>query len=352
MSSPKISVLVPMYNRKHYIANCLDSVLIQSFQDFEIVVRDDGSTDGSADFVEKNYAAEISSGKIKLKRNEKNLGEDPTTIRLFLDAAGKYFSVLHSDDMYLPHALKYLYETAEKFQADIVHTIRFLNSPPDGVIKEGTQFQIMSPESQKVDTATVMPDDQLSRFKEFFYSSLFFGDIQYTFFRRDFVLDNKILLDTRASNLHWLFLAKVYVKTPEIYYIRRDAPDSITRSGNHNRKDIFSVEYLEKSLSKLIEDGARFERFADQFEIFKEHPEFKYLIAARVFNVMTSFYIGGRGYYRSGRVPEEVRAAVEKVFKKYFGVHAGYPIFLFHLKNFHQYLPGFERVFLTPPNHQ
>ncbi len=131
-------------------------------------MRDDGSTDGSADFVEKNYAAEISSGKIKLKRNEKNLGEDPTTIRLFLDAAGKYFSVLHSDDMYLPHALKYLYETAEKFQADIVHTIRFLNSPPDGVIKEGTQFQIMSPESQKVDTATVMPADQLSRFKEFF----------------------------------------------------------------------------------------------------------------------------------------------------------------------------------------
>ena len=100
-------------------------------------------------------------------------------------------------------------------------------------------------------------------------------------------------------------------------------------------------------MSTLIEDGARFERLADQFEIFKEHPEFKYLMAARVFNVMTLVYIKGRGYYRDGRVPEEVREVVEKVFKKYFGMHAAYPIFLFHLINFQPYIPGFERVFLT-----
>ena len=118
MDAPKISVLIPMYNRKHYIADCIDSVLAQTFQDFEIVVRDDGSTDGSAEFVEERYAAEISAGKVKLKRNGKNLGEDPTTIRLFLDAAGKYFGVLHSDDMYLPHALQYIFTRPPK------------NSPP------------------------------------------------------------------------------------------------------------------------------------------------------------------------------------------------------------------------------
>lgn len=348
MDAPKISILIPMYNRKHYIEQCIDSVLRQTFQDFEIVVRDDGSTDGSAEFVEEKYAAEISAGKIRLKRNGKNLGENPTVIRLFLDAAGKYFAVLHSDDMYLPHALQYLYETAEKFHADIVHTIRFLKSPPGGVIKEGTPLQVMSPETQKVDEVTVMPDDQLSRFKEFFYSSNYFGDIQYTFFRREFVMDNKILVDTRGSYLHWLFLAKVYVKTPEIYYIYRDAPDSKSRSTNQNRAQMYSLERLEESLSKLIEDGAEFERLDERYEIFRAHPEFKYLVAARVFNVMTVCNVKGKAYYRDGRVPEDVRAVVEKVFKRYFGVHAAYPIFLFHLINFYPYIPSFERTFLIP----
>ena len=272
MHEPKISVLIPLYNHKNYIADTINSVLNQTFQDFEIIVRDDGSTDGSAEFVEEHYAAEIASGKIKLNRNPKNLGGGLNHIRLFLDATGKYFSILHHDYMYLPHALKYLYDTAEKFNADIVHTIRFLNSPPDGVIKEGTPLRIMSPESQTVNEATVMPDDQFSRFKEFFYSSWFFGDIQYTFFRREFVLDNKILVDTLGNYLHWLFLAKVYVKTPEIYYIRRDTPDSVTRSNAANRKDIFSIKNLERDLTTLIEDSAKFERLADNYELFREHP--------------------------------------------------------------------------------
>ena len=53
MHEPKISVLIPLYNHKNYIADTINSVLNQTFQDFEIIVRDDGSTDGSAEFVEE-----------------------------------------------------------------------------------------------------------------------------------------------------------------------------------------------------------------------------------------------------------------------------------------------------------
>lgn len=61
--NPKISVLVPLYNRKHYISNVIDSVLSQSFQDFELIIRDDGSTDGSYDFVREKYAKYIGEAK-------------------------------------------------------------------------------------------------------------------------------------------------------------------------------------------------------------------------------------------------------------------------------------------------
>ncbi len=100
MNTPKISVLIPLYNRKHYIEDCIDSVLNQTFKDFEIIIRDDVSTDGVFDFVKERYAAEISAGKIKLFRNEKNISEAFNVSRLLRDATGKYLTILHNDDLY------------------------------------------------------------------------------------------------------------------------------------------------------------------------------------------------------------------------------------------------------------
>ena len=148
--TPKISVLIPLYNRRRYIEDAINSVLIQTFTDFEIIVRDDGSTDGSADFVEQRYAAEISSGKLKLRRNEKNLGEFPTDNRLLREATGKYVMLLHSDDLYLLNALEQLHDAAEYFNADVVHAGTFLESPAGGVIDENTPLKVMCWENRVV----------------------------------------------------------------------------------------------------------------------------------------------------------------------------------------------------------
>lgn len=349
MEVPKISVLIPTYNRKHYIADAINSVLNQTFQDFEIVVRDDGSTDGTLDFLKERYAAQISAGKLRLKSNPKNLGEGPTSISLILDSFGKYFVFLHSDDMYLSHALQSLYETAETYNADVVHSIRFLNSPPGGVINKDTPLRVISPESRTVDKITVMPDDQFSRFVEYVNSSNNFGDIQYTFFNRDFVLENRILIETRCDPLWWLLLAKVYVKTPVIHYIYRNAPDAKSNTTSTSSPTLYPTERIEESIDKLIEMGLRFDKHAAEFEIFREHPEYGYLIKARQFNVMTANWIKARNFYRNGTVPPQVRQIVERAFKKHFGENASYPIFLFHLVNFLPYIPGFERAFIAPP---
>ena len=156
MDTKKISVLIPMYNRKIYIEDRINSVLKQTFSDYEIVIRDDASTDGVFEFVKNHYDKEISRGKIILLRNEKNLGELKTLSKLLFDAKGKYITILHNDDLYLPNALKTLYETAEKFSADVVHCTNFLTSAPDGVIKNGTRLKRISKDRNNVSEVKIL----------------------------------------------------------------------------------------------------------------------------------------------------------------------------------------------------
>jgi len=248
MNAPKISVLIPMYNRKHYIEQCIDSVLEQTFQDYELIVRDNDSTDGSADFVAEKYSKEISSGKIKLRRNEKNMGEQPNVNRLLREASGKYVMILHSDDMFLPHALAHMYEVAEHFNADVVHEARFLITAPDGIIEKGRPLKLNSHDFHQVDKPEVMSDDLIERFKEWHLSGTFM-DTQYNIFKRKFLTENDLRCYDFGGHLlfelEWLIKAKVFVKTPTLCYICRNSFDSGT-----NEK--FSPERATKIISDYI----------------------------------------------------------------------------------------------------
>lgn len=324
MGAPKISVLIPMYNRKHYITQCLDSVLNQTFQDFEVIVRDDGSSDGSADFVAEKYAAEISSGKIKLCRNEKNIGEFPTDNRLLREATGKYIMILHSDDLYLPHALEHMYKVAEHFQADVVHECKHLTTAPDGIIAEGTPLKISLYDKLQVKDVAVMPNDPAVRFR------MWLNDIgidaQHNIFNRQFIVENDLRFETFGGNrllaLKWLLQAKVFVKTPISFYIYRNAPDSITRA-----------KCPPEHVARFITQQMQLSRYLDEYfateDFFKDKPELQYLARSNLFMAFDNYRVNRRGVYKNGITPE-LHHAVEDTLKKYFGDDAALPTFLFH----------------------
>ena len=67
--SPKVSVVIPLYNREKYVRSAVDSILSQTFSDFELLVIDDGSTDGSIAVVQS-----YSDPRIRFVRNNTNLG--------------------------------------------------------------------------------------------------------------------------------------------------------------------------------------------------------------------------------------------------------------------------------------
>lgn len=95
VESKKISVLVPVYNVREYLPKCLDSLERQTYRNLEIIFVDDASTDGSADFVEKNLCRFANA---RLIRHEQNKNLFLTRISAMRECAGDYIICLDSDD--------------------------------------------------------------------------------------------------------------------------------------------------------------------------------------------------------------------------------------------------------------
>lgn len=100
---PKVSVIIPTYNRAFYIRETIDSVIKQSFQDFDIIIVDDGSTDSTKSIVDryiKNYPDKIRYFF------QKNSGAGSARNRGIQEATSGYIAFLDSDDLWLPQKLE------------------------------------------------------------------------------------------------------------------------------------------------------------------------------------------------------------------------------------------------------
>ena len=114
--TPAVSVIVPAHNVVAYIAEALESLESQTFTDFEVVVVDDGSTDGTREIIEAFCAARPRFHAIAQDRlgvsAARNAGLDV--------ARGEYIAFLDGDDVYLPDTLRLLHGRATATQADLV----------------------------------------------------------------------------------------------------------------------------------------------------------------------------------------------------------------------------------------
>lgn len=102
MSAPTVSVLMPTYNYAHYIGEAIQSVLDQTFQNFELIIVDDRSSDNT-DEVVKPFLADT---RVKYFKNEKNLGLVGNFNKCLDYATGKYIKYLLADDKFHPQLLE------------------------------------------------------------------------------------------------------------------------------------------------------------------------------------------------------------------------------------------------------
>ena len=116
MRTPKISVIVPVYKAEQYIHRCVDSLLAQTFQDFEVLLVDDGSPDRSGEICDE-YAKKDSRVRVFHKEN----GGVSSARQCGMDnARGEYTIHADPDDWVEPEMLEELYKKAKEDDADMV----------------------------------------------------------------------------------------------------------------------------------------------------------------------------------------------------------------------------------------
>lgn len=116
IKNPLVSIVVPTYNVKHYIRECIESILNQTYKNIEIIIVNDGSTDNSMYMID-DYITSID--KIKVI-NQENQGLSAARNSGIDKAKGKYIAMIDSDDKIKPDFIKNLVKTAMQTNADIV----------------------------------------------------------------------------------------------------------------------------------------------------------------------------------------------------------------------------------------
>lgn len=126
----KISVIVPAYNTGRWLNRCLDSLLHQTFENLEVIVVNDGSTDDTKEVLD-NYARVHTRVKVIHKENG---GVTSARLRGAAEADGDWIGFMDGDDEIEPEMYQHLYENAQRVGADISHCghqVRF----PDGRVE-------------------------------------------------------------------------------------------------------------------------------------------------------------------------------------------------------------------------
>lgn len=238
MKQPLISIIIPVYGVEKYIAQCLESVINQTYKNLEIIVVNDGTKDKSAE-IAKEYAAKDSRIKVY---DFKNGGLSVARNRGLEIATGEYISYLDSDDWLDTKMYETLLETAMKNEADMVKC---------GIIETNGAAE----EKLTFSDVKIINNEQHKAFKNYFKGILWTlawnGLYKKELAKKVKFPDNVVHEDNYSSGM-FLYLAKKVIAMPFClnYYRVNDA--GISKGGVKKPLDkILAIIKLKQDLLKL-----------------------------------------------------------------------------------------------------
>ena len=278
-SQPLVSIIVPIYNAQQQIARCVESIRRQSYENIEILLLNDGSSDVSLDVCQM-YAR--IDDRIVLVDKDNSGVSDTRNIGLRL-AKGEYLQFVDSDDYITPDATRLLVEAAQKSQADMVIAPYYRMDYEDPAEEEKPKrlfskkdplcevYGFLKAGTYDKRTFAVHLMDQPASF--------YYGVLWNKLYRRQIVAENEIFCDTELDwsedflfNLEFIRYAERFcsIETPIYYYFK--TPGSLCTS-KMNMKSIVSTKM------------ALFAYYKDLYESMGLYEEnkmqiYKYLVAS------------------------------------------------------------------------
>lgn len=127
MDNNLISIIMPAYHSEKYIPHALESIRSQTYSHWELIVIEDGSSDGTAEIV-NGFSQSAGGHKVLFMRNKTNLGPGPTRNIAIRHASGEYLAFLDTDDLWKQNHLEVAVNAIKTFDADVVYSTSLLFS--------------------------------------------------------------------------------------------------------------------------------------------------------------------------------------------------------------------------------
>lgn len=215
----EISVIVPVYKAEAFLAECIDSILSQTFTDFEIILVDDGSPDNSGRICE-DYAAKYDC--IQVIRQE-NQGQAAARNHALACASGQWICFVDSDDLIHPGMLEHLYRAIRETNAPVsmCEMLEAIELPQDFHREREVSFDVFSMDEE---TLTALHDGE--EYPAWVACA--------KLIRRDLIesypfREGRVYEDNEAV-IHWLCKGGSLARSREMLYFYRGNPDSTTKS--------------------------------------------------------------------------------------------------------------------------
>lgn len=311
-----------MYNAEKYIKICVNSILAQTFQDFEVIIVDDVSTDNSYEICRNLYG---NNEKVRLFRHERNSGFPSAGRNEGIEKArGEYVWFVDNDDAIIPSALEKIYKATqlERGGVDAVHLLGHYNTPQDDDKPINLQLLTLHWENRQ---EGLLDKEIIQRLAKNWLNNRIDASTWLGIYKRKLFIDKGINFpDCRADDVPIAFagicFAKKYFMLRDAVYIWRQCSKSLSHS-----KDIPQLCNSVKSLPVLF---LAMEKLMDKIpEISQNRFIFEQCII-QIWEIL--FRDHARPLYNGANIPIELDNAVYETMLPIFGKNTTLVKYLFH----------------------
>ena len=242
-----LTVVIPVYNVEKYLKRCIESILIQEWKNYDILLVDDGSIDNSPQICD-DYAKAYDFISVIHKKNGGLSAARNTGIS---HAEGEYVYFPDSDDWIEPDTFIALAEVVESQKFDIISFNReFVKGEEDAIVSDSLVTQVF---------------EGKDAFVQMLKHSYITGFANDKIYRKSLFIDNKIMFpsgkyyeDLGTNYKLFLLSEKVYATNQKYYHYLIDNPDSITQSWNEQKfrdmfefyKEVFYSDFVRSQLNE------------------------------------------------------------------------------------------------------